>query len=111
MDKDCIFCKIANKEIPADFVYENDFVIAFKDLSPQAPSHIVLIPKMHFSDLSQLNDEKIMSEIIKGIQSVTKKLNIKEYRTVVNTGAEAGQTVFHIHVHILSGRPMLWPPG
>lgn len=110
-DKDCIFCKIANKEIPCDFVYENNYVVAFNDLNPQAPNHILIIPKEHFSSLNELEDEKIMSELLKGVKEVTKKLKIKEYRTVINTGTEAGQTVFHIHLHILAGRPLLWPPG
>lgn len=110
-DNDCIFCKIANKDIPCEFVYENDFVVAFKDLNPQAPKHILVIPKEHFSSLNELEDEKIMSELFKGVKEVTKKLNITEYRTVINTGAGAGQTVFHVHIHILAGRPFLWPPG
>jgi len=107
----CIFCKIANGEVKSDLVYENEYVVAFNDLEPQAPFHILVIPKMHVENLSELNDEKIMSELFKAVQEVTKKLNIKEYRTVINTGKEAGQSVFHLHLHILAGRQMGWPPG
>lgn len=107
----CIFCKIVNKEIPAEFLYEDEYTVAFNDLSPQAPVHVLVIPKKHFASLNELDDEKVMSALFKAVQNVTKKLNIKEYRTVVNTGETAGQSVFHIHIHILAGRPLKWPPG
>lgn len=109
--ENCIFCKIANKEIPSNFVYEDEYTVAFNDLSPQAPTHILVIPKKHFSSLNEVDDENIMSALFKAVQNVTKKLGIKEYRTVINTGESAGQTVFHIHIHILAGRPLKWPPG
>ncbi len=109
--ENCIFCKIANKEIPSNFVYEDEYTVAFNDLSPQAPTHILVIPKKHFSSLNEVDDENIMSALFKAVQNVTKKLGIKEYRTVINTGEAAGQTVFHIHIHILAGRPLKWPPG
>lgn len=109
--ENCIFCKIANKEIPSNFVYEDEYTVAFNDLSPQAPTHILVIPKKHFSSLNEVDDENIMSALFKAVQNVTKKLGVKEYRTVINTGESAGQTVFHIHIHILAGRPLKWPPG
>lgn len=109
--ENCIFCKIANKEIPSNFVYEDEYTVAFNDLSPQAPTHILVIPKKHFASLNELDDEKVMSALFKAVQNVTNKLGIKEYRTVINTGESAGQTVFHIHIHILAGRPLKWPPG
>ncbi len=109
--KDCIFCKIANKEIPSSLVYEDEYTVAFNDLSPQAPTHILVIPKKHFESLNELDEEKIMSALFVAVKNVVKKLNIKEYRTVINTGESAGQTVFHIHLHILAGRPLKWPPG
>lgn len=109
--ENCIFCKIANKKIPSNFVYEDEYTVAFNDLSPQAPTHILVIPKKHFSSLNEVDDENIMSALFKAVQNVTKKLGIKEYRTVINTGESAGQTVFHIHIHILAGRPLKWPPG
>ncbi len=109
--ENCIFCKIVNKEIPSKFVYEDDDTVAFNDLNPQAPVHILVIPKKHFASINELDDEKVMSALFKAVKNVTKKLGIEEYRTVINTGESAGQTVFHIHLHILAGRPLNWPPG
>ena len=109
--EDCIFCKIANKEIPSSFVYEDEHTIAFNDLNPQAPTHILVIPKEHYASLNELDNEQVMSALFTAVKNVTKQLNIKEYRTVINTGESAGQTVFHMHIHILAGRPLKWPPG
>ncbi|MBS4760205.1 MAG: histidine triad nucleotide-binding protein [Clostridium sp.] len=109
--ENCIFCKIANKEIPSNFVYEDENCVAFNDLNPQAPVHILVIPKKHYASLNELDDPKIMSALLEAVKKVTQKLNIKQFRTVLNTGKEAGQEVFHLHFHILSGRPMKWPPG
>lgn len=111
MNEDCIFCKIANKEIPAALVYEDENVVAFNDLNPQAPVHVLVIPKKHYSSINEVTDKEVFAQLLYGVQSTVKKLGIKEYRTVINTGAAAGQTVFHIHVHILAGRDMTWPPG
>jgi len=108
---DCIFCKIANKEIPTNAVYEDEKVIAFNDLNPQAPVHILVIPKKHVSSLKELDDFGVMADLFHAVSEITKKQNISDFRTVINTGAEAGQSVFHIHVHILAGRPLKWPPG
>ena len=108
---DCIFCKIANHEIPTTPVFENDKVIAFNDLNPQAPTHILVIPKKHVASVSDVNDLSVMQDLFDAIQQITTKNNIKDFRTVINTGAGAGQTVFHLHIHILAGRPLLWPPG
>lgn len=109
--QDCIFCKIANKEIPSNFVYEDEDCVAFNDLNPQAPTHILVIPKKHYASLNELDDVKIMGALLNAVKNVTKKLNITDYRTVINTGEKAGQEVFHIHFHVLSGRPLNWPPG
>ncbi len=109
--EDCIFCKIAAKEIPSALVYEDEYTVAFNDLNPQAPTHILVIPKKHYASLNELDDEKVMSALFKAVKAVTSKLGIEEYRTVINTGESAGQTVFHIHIHILAGRPLKWPPG
>ncbi len=109
--QDCIFCKIANKEIPSNFVYEDEDCVAFNDLNPQAPTHILVIPKKHYASLNELDDVKIMGALLNAVKNVTKKLNITDYRTVINTGKKAGQEVFHIHFHVLSGRPLNWPPG
>ena len=109
--ENCIFCKIANKEIPSTLVYEDDETVAFNDLNPQAPVHILVIPKKHFASLNELNDKNTMLALFKEVKNETKRLGITEYRTVINTGESAGQTVFHLHIHILAGRPLLWPPG
>ena len=104
---DCIFCKIANHEIPTEPVFENDKVIAFNDLNPQAPVHILVIPKKHIASLCEIEDLSIMQDLTDAVQSITKEKKITSYRTVINTGSEAGQTVFHLHLHILAGRPLL----
>lgn len=108
---DCIFCKIANGEIPSELVYENEYIAAFNDINPSAPVHILVIPKRHCESLNELEDKNLMAELLFGVKEVTKKLGIKDYRTVINTGKGAGQEVFHIHLHIISGRPLKWPPG
>ncbi len=111
MNNDCIFCKIINKEIPSNFIFENDKVIAFNDLNPQAPVHFLVIPKKHYSSLNDIDSKEAFADIFSAIPKITKKLGIKEYRTVINTGKSAGQTVFHIHVHVMAGREFNWPAG
>ncbi|MBR1942496.1 histidine triad nucleotide-binding protein [bacterium] len=101
---DCIFCKIVNKEIPSNFVYEDDAVIAINDLNPQADTHVLVIPKTHVASLAELEDEELMVKLLKGVKATAKTLGLTDYRTIMNTGAGAGQTVFHLHVHILSGK-------
>lgn len=101
---DCIFCKIVNKEIPSNFVYEDDAVIAINDLNPQADTHVLVIPKTHVASLADLEDEELMVKLLKGVKATAKKLDLTDFRTIMNTGAGAGQTVFHLHVHILSGK-------
>ncbi len=112
---DCIFCKIANKEIPANVIYEDDKVLAFHDINPQAPFHILVIPKKHISTLLELTEEDkdLIGHIYLVINKLAKDLGFADrgYRVVVNCKEEAGQTVFHIHFHILAGREMGWPPG
>lgn len=109
--EDCIFCKLANKEIPTTAVYEDENTFAFNDLNPQAPVHILVVPKKHFASLNELEDSEILASLLNAVRKITKKLNITDYRTVINTGEKAGQTVMHLHLHILSGRPLKWPPG
>ncbi len=116
MSDNCIFCKIAHKEIPTNPVYEDDSVIAFNDLEPQAPVHVLIIPKKHIASLLALTDEdkELLAHITCDvIPQLAKKLNVAEkgFRTVVNTGAEGGQTVQHLHFHLIGGRSMQWPPG
>lgn len=99
---DCIFCKIIEGEIPSKKIYENDYVIAINDINPKAKVHALVIPKMHVDTFNELEDEKLMSEILKAIKEVVKIMGIKSYRLHVNTGKEEGQVVFHLHFHILS---------
>ena len=104
MNTDCIFCKIVNKEIPSKFVYENDDVIAINDLNPQAETHVLVIPKIHVASLNELEDTNLMGRLLQSVKSTAKALGLTDYRTIINTGAGAGQTVFHLHIHILSGK-------
>ncbi len=99
---DCIFCKIVKGEIPSTKIYENKYVIAINDLHPKAKAHILVIPKVHLDSLNELEDEKLMAEILKGVKAVAKIMNIKSYRLHVNTGAAEGQIVFHLHFHVMS---------
>ncbi len=111
----CIFCKIARKEIPANIVAETDDLVAFRDLTPQAPVHILIIPKKHIPTLNDIGteDSGIISSAFLLAKDIAKKEGISDggYRVVVNTNPGAGQSVFHIHLHILGGREFKWPPG
>lgn len=113
--KDCLFCSIVNRQISSDIVYETDSLVAFKDINPQAPHHILLIPKKHISTLNDLQaeDGELVGELFLTVKEMASKLGIAEsgYRTVLNCNADAGQAVFHIHLHLLGGRKMSWPPG
>ncbi|GIX40575.1 MAG: histidine triad nucleotide-binding protein [Leptospiraceae bacterium] len=115
MAENCIFCKIIKKEIRSQIVYEDEDTIAFHDINPQAPVHILVIPKKHIPSLAEVheNDKDILGKLLLTASKVAKKLAISEdgYRVVVNTNRDAQQTVFHIHVHVIGGRPMSWPPG
>ena len=108
-----IFTKIINKEITADIVYEDDQCLAFKDINPQAPVHILLIPKKEIPSTQEIKteDQKLMGHLMIKVPEIAKKLNLSTYRLVINTGKDAGQTVFHLHIHILGGRKLRWPPG
>lgn len=115
MEKDCIFCKIASGEIDTEFVYESDDIVAFRDLNPQAPTHILLITKKHIPKISDVKkeDEALIGKMIAVANLIAAKENISNagYRLVFNCGKDAGQEVFHIHLHLLGGRKMMWPPG
>lgn len=100
---DCIFCKIINSDFGTEFVYENEHLVVFKDINPKADTHLLVVPRLHVESLNELNDEKLMAELILGVKNVTKKLGLTAYKTVINTGREAGQEVFHLHIHVLSG--------
>ena len=112
---DCLFCKIRDGEIPADIVYENDDVLAFRDVNPQAPTHILIVPRKHIATVNDLQDEDadVMGKLFLAAQDIAGYEGIAEdgYRLVVNCNSKAGQTVFHIHMHVLGGRNMTWPPG
>ena len=108
-----IFTKIINKEIPAKIIYEDEHCLAFEDINPQAPIHVLLIPKKEIPSSQEITkaDQNIMGHLMVKIPEIAKKLNLSSYRLVINTGENAGQTVFHIHIHILGGRKLNWPPG
>jgi|SRR6185436_13736362 histidine triad (HIT) family protein len=115
-DQSCVFCSIAAKDTPAEFVYQDDNVVAIKDANPQAPVHILLIPRVH--DLESLNDASkldvsMLGHLLYTAAKVANLLDIAEtgYRVVINTGDVAGQSVAHLHVHVLGGRKLAWPPG
>jgi len=110
---DCIFCKIVKNEIPSEKIYEDDDYIAIKDINPQAPVHILVIPKKHIEKLHNTDDEKLLGKMVIICSKIADKLGIKEkgYRIVINTNKWAGQSVDHIHFHLLGGRIMNWPPG
>lgn len=109
---DCIFCKVVAGEIPSTTVYEDEHTYAFVDVNPQAPTHLLVIPKQHLADLPALSREPdVGAALLAGIRAVAEQEGLTAYRTVINTGAEVGQSVFHIHAHVLAGRPMGWPPG
>ena len=112
---DCIFCKIASGEIETDFVYQDDQVVAFRDLNPQAPTHVLVIPREHIATTNDLTGDNaaVIGRMILAAKQIAEQEGIAErgYRTVLNCNAEAGQSVFHIHLHVLGGRPMGWPPG
>jgi histidine triad (HIT) family protein len=112
---DCLFCKIIEGQIPAAIVYQDERVVAFKDINPQAPMHVLVVPRRHIASLNALapDDDGIVGEVVRRGAALASEAGFAErgYRTVFNTNAEAGQTVFHIHLHVLGGRAMRWPPG
>jgi histidine triad (HIT) family protein len=112
---ECLFCKMANGEITPDIVYETEEVLAFRDINPQAPVHVLLIPRVHISTLNDLEPghAELMGKLYLAAKEVAQRCGVEEggYRTVMNCNADAGQTVFHIHLHVLGGRGMSWPPG
>ena len=112
---ECLFCAIVAGEIPATTVLETDRILAFRDINPQAPTHVLVIPKEHYPDVSALaaGDGGLLGEVITGVHRVAETEGVSEggYRVVFNTGADAGQTVPHVHGHVLGGRSLTWPPG
>lgn len=102
MEENCIFCKIINGDFNTEFIYENDYVVVFKDINPKARIHLLVVPKVHVASLNELEDKKLMGELLSAVKETTKKAGIKSYKTLINTGKEAGQEVFHLHIHILA---------
>ena len=111
---ECIFCKIVSGDIPSEKVHEDDEVIAFRDLNPQAPVHLLVVPRKHIASLNEADpgDRGMLGHLLLTVQQLAGQLGVGTgYRVVNNCGAPAGQSVFHIHFHLLGGRPMSWPPG
>ena len=112
---DCLFCKIAKQEIPAKFVFNNDQLIVIEDIEPRAPHHYLIIPRLHIASLNALTPETttLAGQLLLTAQLIAEQKGFAKegYRTVINCNAGAGQTVFHLHVHLLAGRPLTWPPG
>ena len=112
---DCLFCKIINREIPASIVYEDDEILAFNDIGPQAPTHVLVVPKKHIATLNELQDVDalLIGMLVQRAATIAKERGIDAggYRTVFNTNRDAGQSVLHIHLHLLGGRSLGWPPG
>lgn len=111
--EDCIFCRIVTGEIPGEIVHTTERTVAFRDLNPQAPLHVLVVPKAHFRDAASLaaGDPAASAELVTTAAAVATAEGYDDYRLVLNTGADAGQTVFHTHLHLLAGRAMTWPPG
>ncbi|MEO8621478.1 MAG: histidine triad nucleotide-binding protein [bacterium] len=113
MTENCLFCRIVRKEIPSTIVLENEHVIAFRDIDPKAPTHVLIVPKTHVATLDDATDARMLGELLLAAAAIARDEGIVAggYRTVVNCGADAGQSVFHVHLHLLGGRKLAWPPG
>ena len=114
-EQDCIFCQVVAGEISADIIYRDDRAVAFRDINPQAPVHVLIIPREHMESLDEAagRDETTLGHLLRVAARVANEQGLSEsgYRTVINTGAGAGQSVFHLHLHVIGGRPLHWPPG
>ena len=113
MSSDCLFCRIVRHEIPATIVREDEHTLAFRDIDPKAPTHVLVIPKTHVASLNDADDAATLGRLILAAREIADAEGIASsgYRTVINTGADAGQTVHHVHLHLLGGRHLSWPPG
>ena len=112
---ECLFCRIINREIPASIVYEDERVLAFNDIDPQAPTHVLVVPKVHIATLNDLqpDDDAVVGEVVRRAAAIARERGIDAsgFRTVFNTNKDALQSVFHIHLHLIGGRRLAWPPG
>ena len=113
MSDDCLFCKVVAGDVPADIVHRGDTVLAFRDINPQAPTHVLVVPHAHHPDVAALAaaDPAVLAELVAVGRQVATDEGHNDFRLVFNTGAGAGQSVFHVHGHVLAGRPLSWPPG
>ncbi len=108
---DCLFCRIIAGEIPGQPVLEGERYYAFRDINPQAPTHVLVVSKTHTPTLADTFDGAVLVDVLGGVRDVAKALGLADFRTVINNGPGSGQTVFHLHAHLLAGRPLSWPPG
>jgi histidine triad (HIT) family protein len=110
---DCLFCRIAAGEIPARIVHADDHVVAFQDVSPKAPTHVLVIPRRHLTSLAaaETGDAPLLGRLLEASAAVARQLGLASYRVVINSGEDAGQSVLHLHLHVLGGRAFTWPPG
>lgn len=110
---DCLFCKMVKGDIKPDVVYEDDRILAFRDIKPQAPTHILIIPKTHIATFNDLDDSGLAGDLLGAVKAIAIQQGIAQqgFRTVINCNSHGGQEVFHLHLHLLGGRPMAWPPG
>ena len=115
MTADCLFCKIISGDIPSNKIYEDKDVYAFHDINPAAPSHVLIIPKKHLHDITEAKDQdaELIGKLVLRANTIAEEIGLTEngFRYVINTGSDGGQTVFHLHLHLLGDRPMSWPPG
>ncbi len=112
LSSDCIFCKIVKKELSTKIIFENEDCVAFNDIKPVSPTHILVIPKVHIKNLWETDDADLLGKLLLAVKEIAKQNNLNEgFRTVINTGDNGGQTVYHLHLHILGGRFHKWPPG
>jgi len=109
----CLFCQIVAGEIPAEIIRATDDTVAFRDIAPQAPTHLLVIPREHYVDIAQLaaSNSPLAGRLVQDAAAVASELGSEEFRLVLNTGESAGQSVFHVHAHVMAGRPFSWPPG
>jgi histidine triad (HIT) family protein len=112
-DPECLFCRIAAGEVPADIVEQDDAVVVFRDINPRAPTHVLAIPRRHVESAAKLTDDdgELLAALFGALRRVAEASGLGGYRIVTNVGAEAGQSVLHLHLHLLGGRPLSWPPG
>ncbi len=109
----CLFCRIVRREIPASIVWEDEHALAFRDIDPKAPTHVLVVPKRHLASLNETTDAMLLGRLLLAAREIAEGESIAAggYRVVLNTGPDAGQTVFHLHAHLMGGRRMTWPPG